>query len=87
MYVHNEEYPYIIRYSKKEDVEYYTNVLNWKLGRGNHILESKNNIESRKKYFYYKDNPYNSVRIPIEIIPLYELRGYKPGKNNCLTKL
>lgn len=87
VYVHNEEYPYIIRYSKKEDVEYYTNVLNWKLGRGNHVLESKNNIESRKKYFYYKDNPYDSVRIPIEIIPLYELRGYKPGKNNCLTKL
>lgn len=80
IYVHTDNYPYIIRYSRKEDVKYYIETLNWKLGRGNNIDEAKKNIESRKKYFYHLENPYNLVRIPVELIPLYVSRGYIQGK-------
>lgn len=76
--VHTETKPYIIRYSDKEDFDYYINVLKWYPGGGTHIKES----EVGKKIHMFKRNPFKQKNVPIELKDLYLSRNWEIGNGN-----
>ena len=41
LYVHTEDPPFLIRYARQEEFEYYINELKWLPGQGKHRNESK----------------------------------------------
>lgn len=78
IYVHTEEEPYIIRYSKKEDVDFYLNN-GWKLGRGPYIEQSKPNNGNHGLFMYFEE-PYKVEKVQKELINYYLSKGWKLGK-------
>lgn len=79
-YVHTETKPYLIRYSKPEDYDYYINVLKWLPNRGDHYHEVKGSLPM--KILMFKKNPYEKIKVPIELKNLYLSRGYEIGNGN-----
>lgn len=84
IYVHTETPPYIIRYSKKEDVNYYLSI-GYKLGRGEHIKESKENNGNHGLYMYI-ENPFKKEKVQLELIDFYLSKGWKFGKGTHINK-
>lgn len=82
LFVHTDSKPYLIRFSDKDDYDYYINILGWKPGRGKHKKECKENNYLLTKIYMYKLNPFESKRIPIELKDLYISRGWNIGRGN-----
>lgn len=87
LYVHTENKPYLIRYSNKEDFDYYINVLKWLPGSGKHRKECKENNYLLKKISMHKLNPFETKKIPIELKDLYISRGWLLGNGNYLNNI
>lgn len=81
-YVHTESEPYLIRFAKPEDIDYYISI-GWKLGQGNFVKESKLN-NGNKGTWMHKENPYTRQKIQQELVDLYLSRGWKFGNGNYI---
>lgn len=86
IYVHTEEKPFLVRLAFKEDLDFYLNVLHWKLGRGEHFKECKQENYRLVKIFMFNKALCKTKRVPIELKELYLSRGWIEGKGNFYKK-
>lgn len=77
IYVHTEEEPYLVRYSSKEDLDFYLNTIHWSLGRGDHYKEIRK--ENLTKIYMFNVELKICKRSPIELKDLYLTKGWKEG--------
>lgn len=84
LYVHMEEEPFLIRYARQEEFDYYINVLKWLPGQGKHRNESKDYFKKygATKISVYKINPYEKRIIPLELRSFYLENGWNLGQGN-----
>lgn len=84
LYVHTEAAPFLIRYARQEEYEYYVNELKWLPGQGKHRNESKEYFKKygAQKISVYKLSPYEKRIIPIELKDFYLENGWNLGQGN-----
>ena len=83
-YVHLEKYPFLIRFARQEEYDYYINVLGWSPNAGKHRKECK---EYTSKYginktWVFKPDPYEKRRIPNELKDFYLENGWQEGQGH-----
>lgn len=85
IFVHNIETPYKYRAADKENLDYYLNVLGWKLGIGQHKEEAKTN-NNDGGYFMHWTDPFKKKKVKPELVDLYLQRGWKLGHGKYLKQ-